>query len=232
MGIALITGSGISVASLQWQNETIYGEQNRRNFGDPLRIHCRIGSHFGLAHKCVRKDKTENLPFYLCMSLSWSFALANNLGINLENELWNRFPGVCPYCGQIPCTESCHKTTRALERKDALLPSNSGSFRDLQEMLRRIYPHNTALTSAGHGLEEIAEVGQAIDHWTGTHKNEHFEKIALELADVITHICAVASCIEIDLTNEMGKTFEFGCCKCHKTPCICGFTTDPDSKIR
>ena len=99
-------------------------------------------------------------------------------------------------------------------------------------MLAQIYPNNTPLDSAGHMLEEICEVAEALDHWTGKHEDPLFERVVSESVDVIALICGVGSCSGLDLADEKAKIFAGGCPRCHLPVCGCDFTTDVAPPIR
>ena len=223
----------LSIAGWQGWNETLYGDQNRRNYSEPWRIMFRIMSYLGLVHKSVRVQNTRSLPHHLCMGFSWTLALANILKIDLEREAHNRFPGVCPYCGKSPCGTDCHKGERPIARSEVVVVGVAPhSLVGFQRMLADVYPHNTPLGSAGHMLEELCEVAQALDHWTGKHEDPLFERVISETVDVIAHICGTASCHGLDLAAEMAKIFAGGCPRCHKQNCGCNFTTDVAPSIR
>jgi len=218
----------MSLAKLQALNESIYSTQNKRNY-DASRMVSRIHRYVTQVLKGVRREKTQYIPYYLSMGFSWSLALANRFEIQLDNEMWERFPGYCPYCRSIPC--SC--TERPENRSEgAPVGDRPKTLREYQEMFREIYPHNTTKDSAIHLAEEIGEVDEAVEFYMGTHQPELFEDIVVELVDTITNMCAVASCLQIDLALEMENQFSQGCPKCHGLPCFCGFTTAKSVSIQ
>ena len=53
------------------------------------------------ALKGIRKGDIEKLKLNLL--IAFSFAMVNRLHINLEDEVWKRFPYLCSYCGNKPC---------------------------------------------------------------------------------------------------------------------------------
>ncbi|MBU6429540.1 MAG: hypothetical protein KGR26_11045, partial [Cyanobacteria bacterium REEB65] len=173
--------------------------------------------------------KHETVSWDLCMAFSWSLALGNSLHMDVGEELWKRFPGVCPYCGHAPC--DCK--TRKLKRRK--VRPNGGEkphiLQEFQEMFARIYP-NELLIAAIHLAEEVGEVNEALVHWRGLHKSELYEELILELADVITTIFSVATAIDLNLAVEMGKWFADGCPGCGRNPCRCGFVILKDGVAR
>jgi len=213
-----------SLTHFQKMNEEIYLLQNNRNY-ETADMVSRMHRYITQVLKAVRKEKTENAGFWLSLSFSWSLALANRLHIELESEMWKRFPGVCPYCNQPRC--ACKE--RAAERQELYLNpvhiARPTSLNGYQWMFAEIYPYNTLQDAVMHLAEEAGEVDEAIEHYTGTHDAKLFEEILIELVDVITNMLAVATCLRLDLATEMEKVFAEGCNQCHKTPCKCGFTT-------
>ena len=53
--------------------------------------------------KGIRKGDIEKVKYNLLISFSWLMAIANRLHIDLDEDIWKRFPGMCSYCGAMPC---------------------------------------------------------------------------------------------------------------------------------
>jgi NTP pyrophosphatase (non-canonical NTP hydrolase) len=217
-----------SLTDFQALNQGIYGVQNDRNF-EAADMASRIHSYITRVLKAVRKNNTEHACYHLAMGFSWSLALANRLHINLDDQMWERFPGYCPYCLKTPC--SCKE--RAEERGQRQpIGERPTTLRQFQNMLRGIYPNNTLKDAAMHLAEESGELGENVEFFRGTHDPEHFNEIVIELVDVVTNICAVASCLGVDLAVEMEHNMGDGCPKCHESPCGCGYTVAKSVSIR
>jgi len=218
-----------TLRGLQGINELIYRQVNDRDY-DPADMIQRIHRYATQILKCERKERIDHIGHYVAMGLSWSLALANRLHIDVQKELWTRFPGVCPYCSSAPCSCKVRREDRAQEpQSDIPEPSNSFGF---QVMLHGIYPMNTLNDSAKHLSEEVGELSEAFHFYRGKHGGGQFEEIVTELIDVITNLFAVASSVKIDLSREFQHAFEDGCYRCHLTPCQCGFVTDKSVSIR
>ena len=177
------------------------------------------------ALKGIRKGDVSKLKINLLISLSWLMAVGNRLHIEVEDEVWKRFPALCSYCGKKPC--EC-KNTRLNKRKkvpmiDARKPRNLSGF---QKMYREIYPSGErTLADAGiHFAEETGEVGESVHNYLGRHLEKQFNEIKLELADLVSCIFGIANSANIDVAYELEKIFLNGCHVCHRTPCACGFT--------
>ena len=178
------------------------------------------------ALKGIRKENVERVKSNLLISFSWLMAIANRLHINVEEDVWKRFPGICSYCGSRPC--AC-KTERPSERKkvvvdNTLRPKN---LAELQKMFEAIYPSSgRTLAEAGvHLAEEMGEVSEAIHNFLGQHLEKQFEEIELEMSAYVSCLFGVANSAKIDVAVELEKMFSENCHVCHKVPCICSFTS-------
>ena len=121
-------------------------------------------------------------------------------------------------------TCSCKERLDRRSRIEDITGQKPETMVEFQMMFRRIYPANTIRDSAMHLAEEVGELDEAIEHYAGTHQGNLFEEIVIELVDEITNICAVASCLNVDLAFAMEQNFAHGCPKCVGTPCTCGYT--------
>ncbi|MBI3638331.1 hypothetical protein HY227_01140 [Candidatus Wolfebacteria bacterium] len=176
------------------------------------------------ACKGIRKDDLEKLKSNLIISLSWFMGIANRFHINIEDELWRRFPAICSYCGGRPC--KCKKIKpskrKKIKIKNSLKPKTLAGF---QRMFEEIYPpREKTITEAGvHLAEETGEISEAIHNYLGQHKEKQFKEIGVEMADFLSCVFSVASCAGIDIASELHKTYRLNCHICHKAPCICSF---------
>lgn len=213
----------LSLAGFQGLNSEIYLVVNDRNYS-PAQMVSRVHRFVTRVLKLVRKGQTDGVGYHLSMALSWSFALANRFHIDLEKETWERFPGVCPYCGYAPCC--CKERAQARKEVVADPAKRPATFREFQTMFREIYPANTLQESAMHLAEEAGELDEALEYFMGTHDDRLFAEVVVELVDAITNMCAVASCLNLDLAVEMEKHFSKGCSKCNEVPCGCRFVME------
>jgi NTP pyrophosphatase (non-canonical NTP hydrolase) len=177
------------------------------------------------ALKGIRKSNVEKIKINLLIALSWLMAAANRLHIDIEDEVWVRFPARCSYCGKIPCAcKAIKATTRVrFKRDNTLRPHSLAAF---QKMFGEIYPASSrTLADAGvHLAEEVGEVGEAMHYYLGQHLKNKFAEVELEMADFVSCIFGVANSANIDLAKELATFFKNGCHVCHKSPCVCGFS--------
>ncbi len=178
------------------------------------------------ALKGIRKQNSEKIKINLLVALSWLMAIANRLHIDVEKDVWKRFPMLCSYCGKKPC--ECKKI-RPQKRKyvksdGAQKPKTMAGF---QKMFNEIYPtNNKTLPEYGvHLAEEMGEVSEAIHNFLGQHKIKQLEDIKLEISDYISCSFGVASSANIDVAKELEKMYSNNCHVCHKLPCVCSFNS-------
>ena len=177
------------------------------------------------ALKGIRKGNILKLKSNLLITFSFLMATANRLHINVETELWKRFPYLCSYCGKKPCAcKSIHPKSRIKAKvNNNLKPLDLEKF---QKMFDEIYPSkNRTLADAGvHLAEEMGEVSESIHNYLGEHHLNEFEEIKLEISDFISCIFGVANSANINVSRELQKMYCNNCHVCHQAPCVCKFS--------
>ena len=176
--------------------------------------------------KGIRKDDMEKMTLNLLISMSFLMNIANRLHIDIDRELQTRFPEVCSYCGKTPCECKEKKTTKRtrIAVQDSFEQKPVAQF---QVMFESVYPkERRTLADAGvHLAEESGEVAEAMQVYYGEHKEEQFNEIAVEIADLVSCMFGVANSAGVDLSKEIRTLFSNGCHVCYKTPCACGYVT-------
>ncbi len=177
------------------------------------------------ALKGIRKDDIKKLRLNLLISLSWLMAIGNRLHINIEDEVWTRFPRLCSYCGKMPCICKAIKQTKRskIRINNTLRPHSLSAF---QKMFNEIYPATgRTLAEAGvHLAEEMGEVSESIHNYLGQHLQKQFNEVRLEIADFVSCILGVANSANIDIAKELSIMYIDNCHVCHKAPCVCSFS--------
>ncbi len=166
---------------------------------------------------------TAGLKFNLLLAAAWLFALCSRLHIDLEKQLWERFPYYCPYCGQLPCNCKNWKGPRA-EIK-APIKAKPQTLAQMQRMFEEIYPaKNRTLEHGGvHWAEELGELSEAWHLFEGTHKQKHFRQIEIEAADYFSHFLTVANSAGFNFAEEFYKLLPGYCHVCGQKICVCNF---------
>ncbi len=212
-----------SIREYQAFNKNIYLKSNDKYFGisDMLGNIQRFGMR-GL--KGIRKDDHEKTKNNLVISFSWLMSLLNRLNIDIEDEIWKRFPYKCSYCGSVPC--SCKEVKpdfrHMLEVDHSLRP---GTMKCFQQMFEKIYPSSArTLDHAGvHFGEEIGEFTEAMLAFRSSRSDGDFENIKFEAADYFSCLMGVFNSLNVDLAQELAKLFPNNCHVCNKAPCECTY---------
>ena len=176
------------------------------------------------AMKGIRLQNTKKAQINLLISTSWFMSLMNQLCIDLENEVWKRFPYVCSWCASLPC--SCKKNRS--ERRRKTTPNNKKRPKTLegfQRMFAEIYPPEVrTLEHAGiHLAEELGELSEALLTYRGNHKTTNFKKIPPEAADAFSCFMGVFNSLGVSYAKEISTMFSHNCHICKKAPCECSF---------
>lgn len=205
-------------------NENVYGPTDSRLFSLPelLTHHLRFTMR---ALKGIRKDDREKLIYNLAIAFSFLTAIANRLGVDLEEHAWQRFPFVCSYCAACPCNcKKTHPPTRVKTKPNE--SARPRAISEFQKMFEKIYPPSSrTLPEAGvHLAEEVGELNEAVYAFLGEHKDSQFEKIIDELADCTSCVFGVANSADINMAKELAEMFSDNCHICHKAPCVCTFS--------
>ncbi|MBP9855719.1 MAG: hypothetical protein KBC48_00210 [Candidatus Pacebacteria bacterium] len=213
-----------TIAEFQKFTSLVYGLPDDRQYSiwDMLTQQQRFTMR---ALKGIRKENVATVRNNICISFAWLMGIANRLHINIEDEVWNRFPYVCSYCGKAPC--ACKATKfgkRAVVKIDNhKRPHSLGAF---QKMFEEVYPskNRTAFQAGVHLAEEMGEVSEAVHNYLGQHLQKQFIEVKLELADLVSCIFGVVNSLNIDLAKELEIMFKDNCHICHKVPCECTFS--------
>lgn len=211
---------------LEYQNfvQQVYGLPNMRNYsvGNLLTNMERFAMR-GL--KGIRKKDREKTKTNLLISFSWLMSIMNQFHINIEDEIWNRFPYLCSYCGICPCTckeKKVKKRELFNTKKNTLKPK---TLTDFQAMFKRIYPLETrSLEHAGiHLAEELGEFAEGVLTFRGEHKETDFGRIPKEAADYFSCLMGVFNSIDVAVSKELSILFSNNCHVCKNAPCTCSF---------
>ena len=175
--------------------------------------------------KGIRKGDLEKTKVNLMISLSWFMSLMNQMHIDVEEEIWKRFPYLCSYCGTCPC--SC-KAQKIQTRQGVKIDNDKRpkTLKEYQEMFNMIYPAKSrTLAIAGvHLAEEVGELAEKMLAFRGRHEDSDFTHVCIEAADLLSCFLATFNSLDVDLSKELSTIFFDNCHKCHDAPCTCTFT--------
>jgi NTP pyrophosphatase (non-canonical NTP hydrolase) len=191
----------------------------------------------------ARQKRRESLDFpgALCKALGWYFPLLAKLNVRSVEELvFRKYPGVCPYCRSAPHNEVACKLVKgtadtvnhdalrlAYEENDNQRPVTLDGWR---EMFDAIYPRQLSDVSSGRStiglFEELGELAEAVRVF-----HRYPKYLAGEAADVFSYLMALAT--EYSLQEEAAGREPFSlhqeylrrypgiCRQCGYHVCIC-----------
>jgi NTP pyrophosphatase (non-canonical NTP hydrolase) len=209
----------------QMMNDHIYGDRNRALYSDSDLVR-RLLEQSQLLAKVARKDYRHLFGLYLADTFSWYNALANRLGLDTQEIMWQRFPGVCSYClessnclcgidhPQEPNNKAMRLRALRLDR-DGREPH---TLTEHQEFHAHLYSWQhklqLPLAAATHIGEEAAEVSEALRH-------NAMDKVAEEMADALSWTFAFATRVDLILADVMWEFYPYACRKCKEEHCTC-----------
>jgi NTP pyrophosphatase (non-canonical NTP hydrolase) len=201
----------------------VYGLSNDRHFSlqDML---ANVQRFMTRGLKGIRKKDAQKTKLNLIISLSWFMSTMNQLHIDIEEEVWKRFPYLCSYCGNCPCICKIQKvqTRQKVKVDHSKRPKTMEKF---QEMFNDIYPASQrTLDHAGvHLAEEMGEIAESILNYRGNHGDGDFKNVVLECTDFVSCLIGVFNSLHINLAKEISSEFSKNCHVCKQAPCVCTF---------
>ncbi len=203
----------------------VYGLPNDRHFA-AWDMFSNVERFLMRGLKGIRKNNREKTTLNLMISLSWLMSFLSQIHVDIEEELWKRFPYMCSYCASHPCVCKAQKVEhRQNVRVDEKLRPKT--FSEFQKMMEEIYPASArTVEHAGiHLAEEIGELSETILAYQGARDNVDFEKVILEAADTVSCFIGVFNSLKLDIAKELSIHYYDNCHNCHKIPCECSFVT-------
>lgn len=190
-----------------------------------------------------RTNDPEGSRDYLGKIFGWYCALANRLNINLEETLWQKYPGVCPRCLHSVC--ECARPPKEIDpiRLAQLAASHANqrpkSLREWQYMFANMYrgpsgaenipPSRDRLAMVFSRMaEELGEVAEAILMDDAIDRDVDLV-VRNEMADLCAWIFGLANNLQFVDSTAVGVTLAdvswnlYGgkCHRCVKIPCVC-----------
>lgn len=201
----------------------VYSVSNDRHFslGDMM---TNIDRFIMRGLKGIRKGDEEKTVLNLLIAFSWFASFVNRFHIDIENEVWERFPGACSYCAAAPC--DCGEkrpAKRQVMRGDE--KDKPAILHDFQEMFETIYPaKNRSLEKAGiHLAEEMGELSESLLDYRGHHNEKTLKNVKLEAADLFSCFLGVFNSLQRDVAEASAALFRENCHVCKQAPCQCDF---------
>ena len=214
----------VSLTQFQDFVKAVYSMPNDRNFSiEEMLNNIQRFAMRGL--KGIRKRQTDKIKKNLIISFSWLLSTLNRLHVNLEEQVWKRFPYLCSYCGSNSCICKENKIEERV-RFTVEASNKPGTLAGYQRMFNNIYPPSSrTLEHAGvHLAEEVGEFSEALMAYRAEKRSEDFNEVLLEAADYFSCLIGVFNSLNIDLAKELAYSFPKNCHECLNAPCTCTYT--------
>ncbi len=225
-----------SVEGFQKMFRYIYYEVNERKYKKDDELIDRLMEEIACLTEYARKDRRAAFIRKTADIFSWHMGVCNRLGVDIQEALWRKYPGVCPYClkeKDCICGTEHPKIADAELKLRRLRRERRGrepkTLAGHQALHRRLYSwqHDCELPIiiVAHMVEEIGEVSYAHRHFVmaedTVQKNRFWDNVCEELTDVLSWMFALANRLEFDLADTVWEYYPYECADCHEGPCIC-----------
>ncbi len=203
--------------------KSIYDEHNRE-FYDDKDLLLRINEELSRVDELMRKENLAGVIQYLPRLFAWLVTFANRVDINISEALWEKYPGVCPYCLKKRNCMCITQETKYTAQRPELKKIREGrknvpqSLTEWQQLLANIYGKVNKVQMLIqvwlHVSEEIGEICRAF-------RRRFDNNLREELADATAWILSTATKLGVDLQQLVLQRYP-GCCDvCGKEKCQC-----------
>jgi hypothetical protein len=204
--------------------------------------------HIGYLSKALTQRKAPLTEFI--RSISWLFALANKLNVDIEEAVLNRYPGVCPYCLSQRCVcaqtgKKPHRPIPAYKVSEELFYlaqpylRNRHTLQTLASGITEVYPNNLTTWDAigawkhtSKFSEELAEIHEAFSKYFA--KTKPHSAVAEEFADLFAWLLTAwrISLPHVDIDEAFITYYQNGCPVCARQKnCTCAKFADLSSNL-
>lgn len=215
------------------QFQALYGTRNEEQFRRSLlRRIAFLHRGFRKLSQVIRKreeaEKRELLPTALARVVGYLIAVVQHYtSLPLTKTLVRKFcQGKCAYCGKPEC--GCPKIGRhKVKLGRGVIKANELTIEQLAKLLDATYGNTNRergllwiLQKLVEEIDELWELEEQIDCREVDLRTARRE-LALEAADVLAWIIALANYFQVDLEAALEARYGKGCWSCHTSPCSC-----------
>ncbi len=160
------------------------------------------------------------LPAFLDF-FRWYVCLCNKLGFKLDDVLWNKYPGVCPYCLERICKGFSRGIQLESLSRHRSQTGKPRSIRGWQRLIARIYGQVNSTRSPEYLFERLREeVNEAAELAQAPISEQNLEPLSLEMADIGAWFLGTATRLGIDLESGFLSRYNWKCPSCNEIPCF------------
>ena len=215
----------------EWQDmfADIYGARNLDI--EVSEMWLKIVAESSKIARLIRKENHKDLREAIPDFFAWFFAFADRYNVYLEDVIWEKFPGVCPYCEKqeyCSCLANKHsvydkKNLNIIRKKNE--KNKPKTLTEWIGMLTLIYGNVNTIVDQDkigfHFLEEVGEVAEELSK-----EKPSMEKCNDEIADVFAWLVALTEknksiFDEISIEDDIFELYPRVCKKCGGNPCGC-----------
>lgn len=229
----------LSLDDLYRMTAHIYQDANLGRSREATLLHfVEVCGMLTLIDRKKKRDKFD-VPGALCKALGWYFPLLAKMGVeSVEQLLFAKYPGVCPYCRKAPHNEQDCKLVRGTdevlshekvrELKSENWDSRPTDLNGWQAMFSSIYPRSLNAAAGFSTIALLEEVGELAEAVRVFDRYPHY--FYGEAADVFSYIMGLANEYSLAL-SEREESFDFQveylarypglCIACGAKICIC-----------
>ncbi|MFA5013725.1 MAG: hypothetical protein WC520_04180 [Candidatus Paceibacterota bacterium] len=195
----------------------IYNEKNERDYSD-AEILLHVVEQLAVTAEELRKENYQKVIASLPYLFVWLLGFCNRMNICLEEAVWSKYPGICPYCGaekNCVCISTDTKPKEWIKNPNGVMPKN---ITEWQVMFFDIYGRINKMIGVEktfyHFIEELGESSKEF-------RLKENKKLREELADSFAWFIAVCNNLKIDFEDELLKAYPGVCSHCREEKCRC-----------
>lgn len=210
-------------ALADWQSMVwyIYNEKDKRDY-TPQDLLLHVFEETAKINEGFRKEATAEILESIPGLLIWFLAFCSMADIDLEQAVWRKYHGCCPYCGagqHCSCISREAKPTVWYQNEMAIMPISLSSW---QEMFKGIYGRLNALIGLAkvwdHLLEELGETSRA---FRLSFRPNDSQELLGEVADAFAWLCSFCNSLKVDLSEIAYAQYPGVCDTCRQPKCAC-----------
>ncbi len=219
----------------QYQVSFLYGVNNAKKYPADFSVHTQSQLSF-IDHAVFEKNPNKKLEIfkkYLPRLFAWLCAIVDATGLKLDEVIYSKYPGTCPYCGEKICTQE-HKIENEkinlqicqdILNNNIKTPPENLTFKDFKKMFKDMYGDSnkdrTLFEIVMRISSELAEFYEELLQAIKGREKEKYIKMCLEIADVFAWVFAFCNALPEEsfcFENIFWKAFSV-CPWCKEIPC-------------